>query len=264
LKFARLRCLLRLLLFTLPALGLLGGCATLSADRVLRKKMYKWTKIETQDYNLYIQSPSYADSAQDVTSQLAQKAYKSSLKTLLLPQYPKKLQLFVINSREDMHKLTGVRGNGSAFPSTQMAIVVRSAKIDALTCHELIHVMAINSWGRTESWINEGLAVYADSLWWGQSIHSIAHYLYKKDLLPPVKQMFSYFRDVNSLISYPMTGSFCKYLISEYGMESFKMLWKKGHKQLPTIYGKSVEELEADWKKVIQKESLLLVRYPEL
>jgi len=48
--------------------------------------------------------------------------------------------------------------------------------------------------------------------------------------------------------SYTLMGSFSRYLIDTYGMDKFKTVYRTGNFSL---YGKSLPELEADWKKFL-------------
>jgi tetratricopeptide (TPR) repeat protein len=95
----------------------------------------------------------------------------------------------------------------------------------------------------------EGLAVAAD--WSGDVYdpHQWSKALIENGMAPDIEDIAGFgFWYAPPAQSYTLMGSFSRYLIDTYGMEKFKTVYRTGNF---SVYGKSLPELEADWKKFL-------------
>jgi hypothetical protein len=168
--------------------------------------------------------------------------------------------VFLVNSHDRMKDLINYEGNSIAFVSTNVTCHIYSDSIDAFNAHEFMHIVSINSWGESGSWIKEGLAVYADDHWHGYPLHAFCKHLLEQGKLIPLGNVIESFRTHADGISYPEAGSFVKYLYEVYGSTKFKEIWKQGGSEIPHITGKSLSELELEWIRVIQRADASRVR----
>ena len=53
-------------------------------------------------------------------------------------------------------------------------------------------------------------------------------------------------------LAYLQQGSFCKYLVETYGLEKFLALFKSGLDGAEDIYGKTMEDLDKDWRTFLE------------
>jgi hypothetical protein len=133
----------------------------------------------------------------------------------------------------------------------------------ALAVHELTHILFHNNWGRQSSFLNEGIAMYAEA----ESVKSdnsnvvakksdqiTKNFLENGKLLPIEKLAELQIGADNDFtqMGYAASGSFVRFLITKYGQKSFLDLWKS-ESQWKSIYGKELQELEKEWHKWLKK-----------
>lgn len=120
--------------------------------------------------------------------------------------------------------------------------------------HEIVHCIAAG-FGVTPFKIahnfnpalTEGIATAADGEYSFNTIHYAAGLAYNNNFRYPIESLFkglNFFGQLSSL-SYVYSGSFCKYLIDEYGVEKFKMIFQNG--SFESVYGKSIRTLEKEY-----------------
>jgi hypothetical protein len=132
--------------------------------------------------------------------------------------------------------------------------------------HEVVHLYSY-PWGMPVALFTEGLAVAfqanpaAQDLvpkWNGTPIHELARRFRASGRLLPIGQLAatSGFRQYDSSVTYPEAGSFVRFLIDQRGLDPIKRLFASVtadsgadtvRRQVETIYGTSLEELEREW-----------------
>lgn len=185
--------------------------------------------------------------------------FDNILKLTEIAKYEKEIYYFIVDSPENVRKLTSQKTNGIAYPSSQTVVVFHQQNSSAVSEHELYHVISIDSWGKSADWLQEGTAVDADKIWWNYPLHNLCNYLKSKNLLIPIPNLIKSFRKENTMISYPQMGSFTQYLIKKYGLSNLKELWKIQNFNM--VYNKSIEELEKEWLLEISKYSATNIVY---
>jgi len=126
--------------------------------------------------------------------------------------------------------------------------------------HEMAHLLAdhIGPVYPEYPLLTEGLAVYFEGSDRQKKLHGIAKdYLLRKELtsLEPLKDRF---RDLKPAMTYPVAGSFVKYLIDTYGLEKFKELWVSGlelERAFSKVYGKSFRRVGQEWMEMLKNPS---------
>lgn len=142
-----------------------------------------------------------------------------------------------------------------------MVCFVYSDAIKANGAHEIMHIISINLWGNSESWIKEGLAVFSDDNWHGYNLHRLSKYLMSKKKLIPLKDLMRKFNSYNNLITYPEAGSFVKFIYEEYGGDIVKAIWKKGRNAIPEIIGEDLKTIEQKWHEILNKYDITDIEY---
>jgi hypothetical protein len=161
-----------------------------------------------------------------------------------------------------MKLLVGYETNGNANPKNNFITAIFSEKIKSVySNHELFHLIAMNIWGYPEIWINEGMAVYSDGIWQGHNLHELSKYLIDNDKYISLKNLTTKFREYDDLISYPLIGSFTKFIDENYGRETTKQIWEKGKKRMKKQVGKSLEELEQEWLEMLKSITYKDIEY---
>lgn len=136
--------------------------------------------------------------------------------------------------------------------------------------HEYIHVLFNGAVGTPPPFFSEGVAVAhhggsfngpldGSPLWNGVSVHGIARALRSSGELPSLGSLVaaSGFYDHDGQVTYPVAGSFVRFLIDEEGIEAFKAFVERTdgpgdgavetRRNLEAVYGQSLDALEDRW-----------------
>jgi hypothetical protein len=237
--------------------------ASPSAGELLQRKGFVWKAAFTAHLRLHFEPSTFAETRIEDLKRWQEKAYIRNLQLLKVSNYSSQTDIFIVASRERMKQLIGDETNGVAFPNTKVVCFIFNEKIKAAGSHELMHVMAGNAWGvKFKSWINEGLATYADDNWNGYKLHDLNKYLLQEKKLIPLEKLIEDFSDYSAMITYPQAGSFVKYLYEQYGVEKVKDLWNSGTvKDLKRVLGKDIATLEKEWHSKLMEADATKVKY---
>lgn len=243
---------LTLLFFNLVAFGqLIIGSKKIS--KLINHSNFEWI-TDSLDHKtfIYCEKNSFAYTNIEILRDRIQYHIESTIAFIGIEHYDKPIHYFILENRERMKLLIGHETNGSANYKENYVTAIFSSKIkSAYSNHELFHLTAMNEWGYTESWLNEGMAVFSDNNWFGYSLHELSKYLIDQNRYIPMDKMTKRLRMFDSLITYPLLGSFAKYLEDTYGRETVTQIWKTGKKRMKRFTGKSLAELENEWLKML-------------
>jgi len=239
------------------------GFGSPTVNGLLRHKGFDWRSATTEHFQLHFEANSLAEARIEVLKLLQEKSFVRNLKLLGASQYPYGTDAFIVSSRERMKELIGRETNGIAFPDKKIVCFIFNEKQNAGGAHELMHVMARNLWtGNPKTWINEGLAVYADDQWWGHKLHDLNKYLLQGGKLIPLEKLIEHLTDYSDMIVYPEAGSFLKYLYEQYGIVKVRQLWAHGDTQdFQRVFGEDLATLEREWHSELMRADSNRIRY---
>lgn len=249
-----------IILFVLFGQGLFGQ---ISYTRLLENKNFTWlADSASQELTIYYQPGSWTDLKIEIVRQRVLNHFDSVKLFVGVKSYNEKIHLFIVDSRRQMKLLIGHETNGSGFYKTNTLTGIASDKSNSIySNHELFHVIAMNLWGVPDIWINEGMAVYSDNEWHGHDLHQLTKYLIDNNRYVSLERLIKGFRKVDDIISYPLTGSFVKYIDENYGREAVIKIWKGKRKNLIKYADKTIKELEADWLTMIKTVNYKDIKY---
>jgi len=137
----------------------------------------------------------------------------------------RKINYYLYPSRALKEKLTGNSGNAHTNWDDFSVHAIYSKNLKVIGPHEDTHLLTLK-WGISIGFLREGLAEYLHSDWHGKS-HNYWAQKYKKENKFEFEKLFDndYFYSLNPNISYPLAGSFVKYLINKFGLEKFKKIY---------------------------------------
>jgi len=169
----------------------------------------------------------------------------------------RRIQSFLYASPEQKGKLIGAAGTNISKPWLwQLHVNLRD--VDAVLKHELVHVVAAE-FGfplvrvGLNSGLIEGLATAVERVEYDETLHRLAAQIYGIGLHPDVTSLFSFtgFLKAHGGTSYVIAGSFCRYLIDQYGIRRFKWLYRTG--SFESFYNKDLQTLIAEWRRHIDR-----------
>jgi Peptidase MA superfamily len=240
-----------------------GCCAAEpNADSLLKHKGFSWKSVSTEHLRLHFEPGTFAENRIEDLKLFQEKSFARDLDLLQAKAYPFQIDAFVLGSRERMKRLVGRETNGIAFPDTKVVCFILNEKLNASGPHELMHVMAKYVWqGNPKTWLNEGLAVYADDRWYGYRLHNLNKYLLQQGKLIPLEKLIQHFGS-SVMIAYPQAGSFVKYLYEQYGADKVRDLWSSGTaRDLKRALGKDIATLETEWHSKLMEANAAGVKY---
>jgi tetratricopeptide (TPR) repeat protein len=164
----------------------------------------------------------------------------------------KKINTFLYASSEQKGRLIGASGTNFAKPWLS-ELHINLGDVDGSLKHELVHVLAAE-FGfpllriGVNSGLIEGLAVAVERMEYEEPINRLAGMAFASNLSPDVGSLFSLsgFMRAPAGVSYTLAGSFCRFLIDQYGMRRFKLLYRTGEFEI--LYGKPLPALLHDWR----------------
>jgi len=231
-------------------------------DNLRSNSNFEWIVDSLEkDLTFYYEKNSYAEKNIEVLKYKVNQHLTNSMNFIGIETYDKSIHYFILEDRERMKLLLGYETNGSANSKNNFVTAIFSENIKSVySNHELFHLIAMNEWGNGsinilgydlpgvgESWINEGMAVYSDNNWHGYGLHELSKYLIDIDRYISIDRLARKLRKYDSRISYPLLGSFAKFIDEIYGRETTKQIWTKGRKGLKRHIGKSLDDLENEW-----------------
>ena len=241
-------------------IDLIITCATVAAQvpkqfrpEVLKDKQgFQWRERHSARIDFYFESGSPAErDIAKIDSNLEQ-SYSHILQLLGSGPANFRLQSFIVDSRTRMKQLCGRESNGLAVGS--VFLFVYGEPVKAWGPHEPCHLLSQHFWATPHGiWLTEGLAVYSGDEWQGHPLHSVCKQLRAQGKLVPITELFdeTKWSQLSEMVSYPEAGSFIKFLYEKYGMSDVRAIWTTGAKGIPQVFGKSAEQLQAEWLAVI-------------
>jgi len=210
--------------------------------------------------SLYFEKDSYAEEHKEVLIERIRFHLERTMEFIEIDEYNKPIHYFVLENRQRMKQLFGFETNGLANPRQNYLAAIFSVNSKSVySNHELFHLLAMNEWGYPKTWVNEGMAVYSDNIWHGYDLHKLSKFLIDSDRYIPLKNLISRFMEFDNALTYPLVGSFVKYIAESYGIESIKEIWRGKGKDIGKHFGKSIEELEKEWLQMLD-----LIKYDNI
>lgn len=218
-----------------------------SPEQLFRRAGFVWQTDTSDHFVLHIDSTAKAARADLLHFRLDRALQRARTLVQARPDSAG-VHVFMVGSRERMKKLVGRKTNGIAFFRTNTMALVIAEDWAASAAHELFHIVAMREWGAGPTWLNEGMAVFADDQWRGRKLHEVAAELADKARLAPFEKLVRDFRDVSESVAYPQAGSFAKYLYEQHGRALLRALWHDDHAEVKRLTGRDVVQLEQDWR----------------
>lgn len=141
-------------------------------------------------------------------------------------------------------------GKGLATENGNFSVVGETVPAFQLSVHEMTHTLFYNFWGKSCSFFNEGIAMFAEAKAGTPDVNhqKTLDYLLNRELLPLQKLLEL---DIGgdrhfTEMGYAAAGSFTGFFIETYGMNKLPDLWKSYNNREGTFY-ENLNELETDW-----------------
>ena len=164
-----------------------------------------------------------------------------------------KLELFFVDSRDDMQRLVGRPLGGFAQPGELTAAFVAGPGYRPFLRHELTHAYSYVRWGelRGGTWLTEGLAALAQGPCQGHTVDALAAGYLAGGRLPTVRELASDFRRIPELPGYMAAASLADFVRQREGTEGVRDRWQ-GRRAENHPLGPNGAEVERAWRAHLQ------------
>lgn len=238
-----------------------------SCDKAIKSNYEGWREnnlVEIEVKNILFTFPA-SGHAFDHRDSLINDVFKSlqhDLKLFQEKELTDTIRIRFFNSTQEFKRVTGYPIYGTINEQTKTVFYVADGKLGPFVAHELVHLIGVIKWGwypDNSSWLNEGLATYADNSYKpnhcsGYTVEQVYSYLADKNMFLSMDSLALKFYDQQDMISYHQSAYIVQYLIETYGIEKVKLLWKGGFSNFESIIGKPFEEVELDIKTLVKKK----------
>ena len=224
---------------------------------------YDWQMLETKEMNFYWHGIG-TDLINEFSEDVATKLSRIEL-GITIPE-ERKPEIFIYPSADELRSavLFSQEWTGAlAFPSYNIVLIpVTYSNLDwakRTLAHEVTHLIVgdflFGPFGEIPTWLNEGLAQYAEGEM-DEYLLDILNQAINNDELISVKSLNSSFptSPQKAYLAYAQSASLVNYLIDDYGWDKMKDLleeFKEGStcdKALQTVYSFDTDRLEERWR----------------
>jgi hypothetical protein len=183
-----------------------------------------------------------------------QEYYYSRLSNFFNTKPDKKITSYIFLNGEQKKELFGSENADVAKPWLY-SIYISFDSWEGTLKHEIAHCFTADfGWGIFKLAHNfnpaliEGAAEAGDGFYDENGIHFLASLAFKNNYKINIESLFDYFSFFGSVssLSYIYSGSFVKYLITNYGIDKFKILYQTN--DFDKVYDKNLSELSSNYK----------------
>ncbi len=240
------------------AFALLAGCTafdhTPSSERArgfLEDTTFGWQTLESSSARIHYMEDTFAGRAPRTLAGRVEAAEATILRKLEIAEFRPTLDVFYVESRVDMERLTGFPVTGMSYAADRTVVVVFNENWRAFESHELTHVISRSVWGEPgppEPLALEGLAVHVDGDCGGYPVGRVVRAMLDRGLLFALERLFASFRAEDDLVAYLQAGSLFDFFAESGGKERLRELWRAGLSAAVTSSGPGLAEFEGRWR----------------
>jgi hypothetical protein len=221
------------------------------AASALVNPAFAWIPRSAPGFRVYFLADSYPALHQDSLLSRLPLAARHAERLLGVPPLSKPIDLFFVDSREQMTALVGGRATGFAQPSARAVFLMTHPAWRAFERHEIMHVVAEQAWGRpgpNTDWLQEGLAQAADGRCGNYSNAGVLLALVERRGWIPYPDVLARFRAQPDLRAYLQSAVFVDYLLQQFGPAPLERLWRQGAALDGSIAGRKLRLVEREWR----------------
>jgi hypothetical protein len=240
-------------LATAVMVGCTGPAHTEMSERArdfLESSDFRWQTIESRSARIHYLEDSYAGGDPEALVERVEAARGEVLRKLAISEYRPTLDVFYVESRADMERLTGYPVTGMSYTRDHTVVLVFSETWRAFERHEIAHVISRSVWGEPgppEAPALEGLAVFVDGDCGGYPVSRVVRAVYDRGLLLDLDRLFGSFRAEDDLVAYLEAASLFDFITAHGGIEAVREVWEEGLAAAPGWLGLDRSEFERRW-----------------
>lgn len=203
---------------------------------------------DVSNYEFTFPNKGFAYDNRDAFIEECLDAVESNCALIGLPEFKEPIKVRFVSSRAEMKRFTGMAASGTANSWTRQIHFAAYNEAEDTTGktitkppikHELMHMISQLTWGYPNhdlTWMNEGLAAYAENNCNGFNVAQIYRFLLEEDLLISMDSLSNDFYRTEEMIAYHQSAYWVEYLITRFGIDKFVALWQSGFARFKEVY----------------------------
>jgi hypothetical protein len=219
---------------------------------------YTWVKRFHMGFRAYFLADSYPAQHQDSLLARLPAAARHAERLLGLAPRPDTIDVFFVESREQMNGLVGFPVTGFADIEGRSVFLVTNPGWRAFERHEIMHIVSGQAWGArgpNVDWLLEGLAQAADGRCGGYSNAGVVLAMTARRGWVPFTDLVTRFREQPDLRAYLQAAAFVDYLLDHFFPSALEPLWRNGTTPESLVSGRPLSAIEAEWRAGLREPS---------
>ena len=225
-------------------------------QRALHDSTFSWLSSSANGIKIFYQKDSFAEKHRMMLLRSAETTVHEVLEFLDEPAYEPLLNIFYVESRDEMKRLVGRPYSGFADWEASGIFLVLNSEWRSFEKHEFTHVITMGVWGPpdvTSRWMIEGIAICSDGWCREYTVDEIAFHLLSNGQLPSLQELFDDHASLGEIRAGFFAASFIGFIRSTYGMPKLRSLWSKGAGNLNEVLGNELNQIESSWKLYLER-----------
>ena len=226
------------------------------AATALAHPAFAWIPRSAPGFRVYFLADSYPALHQDSLLARLPRAARHAERLIGVPPLREPIDLFFVDSREQMTALVGGRATGFAQPSARTVFLMTHPAWRAFERHEIMHVVAEQAWGRpgpNTDWLQEGLAQAADGRCGNYSNAGVLLALVDRQGWISYPDVLARFRAQPDLHAYLQSAVFVDYVRQQFGPAPLERLWRQGATLEASVAGRKLQDIEREWRVTLRE-----------
>jgi hypothetical protein len=222
----------------------------------LEEPDFDWRSTESGKVRVFYKPDSFAKRHRMTLLRSANATVEEVTKLFDEPEYDRILNIFYVDSREEMNTLVGMPATGYADWTGSGIFLVVSPEWRSFEKHEFAHIITMGAWGRpdpTSRWMTEGIAIYADGWCRESTTDEIAYHFLSRGRLPKLPELFDDYATLGEIRAGFYAASVIGYIHDTYGTDALRKVWTGGCGDLSETLGVDVHQLESAWREYLRR-----------
>ena len=165
------------------------------------------------------------------------------------------IELFFVDSRDQMRELVGRPIGGMVQSGARTAIFVYNAGYKPFLVHELTHLYTHYHWGSPRArWISEGAAMLASGKCQGHTVDELAHTMERRGAVVEWRRFPDEFDNLNEIPANIQAASMVGFIRRQFSNDGLRDAWMgRDWSSVEELLQMSVSEMEARWTGDLRK-----------
>jgi len=226
-------------------------------QKALDDSTFTWLSSSANRIRIFYQKDSFAEKHRMMLLRSAETTVCEVLEFLGEPAYEPSLNIFYVESRDEMKRIVGHPYSGFADWEASGIFLVLNPEWRSFEKHEFTHVITMGVWGPpdvTSRWMIEGIAICSDGWCREYTVDEIAFHLLSTGQLPSLHKLFDDYSSLGEIRAGFFAASFIGFIRSTYGMPKLRSLWSNGVANIDEVLGDDPGQIENAWKRYLKRK----------